>query len=77
MREEIDKVKCAECIIQRPIEEQLFLAHSIEKDRLLHSHVLTCDLSHLRTDTCILLFRINPDLNHRINDVTEYLWLTR
>lgn len=77
MREEIDKVKCAECIIQRQIEEELFLARSIETDRLLHIHVLNFDLSHLRTDTCIILFRINPDLNHRINDVTKYLWLTR
>lgn len=72
MREEIDKVKCAQCIIQRQIEEELFLARSVEKDRPLHIHVLTFDLSHLRTDTCI-----NPDLNHRINDVTESLWLTR
>lgn len=77
MREEIDKVKCAECIIQRQIEEELFLARSVEKDRLLRVHVVTFDLSHPRTDTCLLLFRINPDLNHRITDVTESLWRKR
>lgn len=77
MREEIDKVKCAQCIIQWQIEEELFLARSVEKDRLLHVHALTFDLSHLRTDTCFLLFHINPDLNHRINDVTESQWRTR
>lgn len=36
MREEIDKVKCAECIFQRQIKEECFLSSSVEKDRLLH-----------------------------------------
>ncbi len=36
MREEIDKVKCAECIFQRQIKEERFLTSSVETDRLLH-----------------------------------------
>lgn len=71
MREEIDKVKCAECIFQRQIKEECFLSSSVETDRLLHDcsespkpNLWPCtpENRHVFTFVCI-----NPDLNLGIN----------